>query len=256
VDRLPYGRFHRRVLICSALAFIFEVGDQTATGLVAPSLPKHLGTDLTGVAFVVSAMYLGLLVGSILAGQGDRLGRRALLTWGLVIMSIFSGLSALSVNVEMLVLLRFLAGVGLGLTYISMIVYLAEVFPARRRAFALGLSIGIASIGAIVLTMLARAVVPMGEYGWRVVFAIGLLGLLAVPASRKLPESPRWLIWRHVRDSCPHRYGPRSRPCPNPHPFGRPCRRLPGGTQGRMRIRARESARCSGDGSCAARPWS
>lgn len=193
LDRLPYGPFHRRVLVCAVVVFLFEVGDQTAAGMVAPSLPERLHTNLDGVAFVISSMYLGLLVGSIIAGRGDRHGRRQMLTWGIVLMSVFSGLSALSVNVPMLVGIRFIAGIGLGLTYISMIVYLTEVFPPRRRAFGLGLGIGCGAVGSIGLTHLARAVIPMGEHGWRVLFALGILGLIGLPTIRAIPESPRWL---------------------------------------------------------------
>jgi putative MFS transporter len=83
LDRLPTGPFHRRVLLVAVavVAFVFEIGDQSATGLVAASLREHLGTDLTGIAFAVSAMYLGLLVGSLVAGQvGDRFGRRSTLS--------------------------------------------------------------------------------------------------------------------------------------------------------------------------------
>ncbi len=196
IDRLPHGRFQRRVLICTVLAFIFEIGDQNAAGLTASAIRDRFDTDLTGIAFAVSAMYLGLLVGAVLAGQGDRFGRRFMIITGMVSMSLFSGVSAMSTGIVMLVLVRFLTGIGLGLIYISIVVYLSEVFPVRRRAFAVGLGIGIAALGSIGLTQLARVVVPWGEHGWRIVFLVGLLGLLAVPVCSKLPESPRWLAAR------------------------------------------------------------
>ncbi|MCU1625690.1 MAG: transporter [Pseudonocardia sp.] len=197
LDRLPTGPFHRRVLLVAVVTFVFEIGDQSATGLVAASLREHLGTDLTGIAFAVSAMYLGLLVGSLVAGQvGDRFGRRSTLSWGMAAMAVFSALAAFSPNITTLVVLRFLTGIGLGATYIGIVVYLSEMFPARRRGLSLAVGVAIGTVGSVLLTVLARAVVPMGEHGWRIVYAVGLLGLLAVPACRRLPESPRWLIAR------------------------------------------------------------
>ncbi|MCW2719170.1 MAG: transporter [Pseudonocardia sp.] len=201
LDRLPTGPFHRRVLLVAVVAFVFEIGDQSATGLVAASLTTHLDTSLTGIAFAVSAMYLGLLVGSLVAGQaGDRYGRRSTLAWGMAATALFSALAALSPNITTLVILRFLTGIGLGAIYIGIVVYLTELFPARRRGLSLAVGVAIGTIGSVLLTVLARVVVPMGENGWRIVYAVGLLGLLAVPACRRLPESPRWLLARGRAD--------------------------------------------------------
>lgn len=201
LDRLPTGPFHRRVLVVAVVAFVFEIGDQSATGLVAGSLTTHLNTSLTGVAFAVSAMYLGLLVGSLIAGQlGDRYGRRFTLVWGMVGMAVFSALAAFSPNITVLVLMRLLTGIGLGATYIGIVVYLSELFPARRRGLSLAVGVAVGTVGSVLLTVLARAVVPIGDHGWRIVYLVGILGLLAVPACRKLPESPRWLLARGRAD--------------------------------------------------------
>ncbi|MFF1834860.1 MFS transporter [Streptomyces sp. NPDC058231] len=193
LDRLPHGRFRTLVMICSCVAFIFEIGDQGAMGITASTIREHFGTNLTGVAFAVSAMYLGLLVGSLVAGQSDRFGRRALLSWGMGGMAVFSGLSAASTSLVMFVGMRLLAGIGLGVTYITLIVYISEVIPARRRAMVIGMGVGCGTLGNIGLTHLGEAVVPGSENGWRLIFLMGLIGLAAVPLFHRLPESPRWL---------------------------------------------------------------
>lgn len=195
LDRLPTGPFHRRVMLLAGLTFVFEVGDQGAVGMAASALREHLGVGLQGVAFAVSAMYLGLLAGAVAAGQlGDRLGRRTPLIWGMAGMALFSALAALSPNITVLVLLRLLTGVFLGAAYVGVVVYLSEVFPHRRRALALAVAVSVGTLATVGLTHLAGVVVPMGEHGWRIIFALGLLGLLVVPACWRLPESPRWLV--------------------------------------------------------------
>ncbi|MFJ8749004.1 MFS transporter [Streptomyces sp. NPDC102441] len=193
LDRLPHGRFRTLVIVCSCIAFVFEIGDQGAMGITASTIREHFGTNLTGVAFAVSSMYLGLLVGSLVAGQGDRFGRRAMLSWGMGAMAVFSGLSAASTGLVMFVGMRLLAGIGLGVTYITLIVYISEVIPARRRAMVIGMGVGCGTVGNIGLTHLGESVVPGSENGWRLIFLMGLIGLAAVPLFRKLPESPRWL---------------------------------------------------------------
>jgi putative MFS transporter len=193
LDRLPHGRFRTLVMFCSCVVFVFEIGDQGAMGITASTIREHFDTNLTGVAFAVSAMYLGLLIGSVAAGQGDRFGRRVLLSWGMAGMAVFSALSAASISLVMLVGMRLLAGIGLGVTYITLIVYISEVIPARRRAMVIGLGVGCGTLGSIGLTHLGEAVVPGSENGWRLIFLVGLVGLVAVPLFHKLPESPRWL---------------------------------------------------------------
>lgn len=193
LDRLPHGRLHTLVMICACVAFVFEIGDQGAMGITASTIREHFDTNLNGVAFAVSAMYLGLLVGSLVAGRSDQLGRRALLSWGMGGMAVFSGLSAASTGLVMFVGMRLLAGIGLGITYITLIVYISEVIPARRRAMVIGMGVGCGTVGNIGLTHLGEAVVPGSENGWRLIFLTGLIGLVAVPLFRRLPESPRWL---------------------------------------------------------------
>ncbi|MFF4767302.1 MFS transporter [Streptomyces sp. NPDC001255] len=200
MDRLPHGRIHTLVLICSSIMFVFEICDQGAIGLAATPVRAYFHSDLNGVAFAVSATYFGLLVGSVVAGRSDHLGRRGLLAWGVAGMSVFSGLSGASTSLVMLVVLRFLSGLGLGIVYITLIVYVSEMFRARRRALVIGLGVGLGTVANIGLTRLAEHVVPMGANGWRVIFFVGFAGLVAVPFFRHLPESPRWLA-AHGREA-------------------------------------------------------
>ncbi|WP_239155209.1 MFS transporter [Amycolatopsis sp. FDAARGOS 1241] len=86
-------------------------------------------------------------------------------------------------------------GVDLSAMTVSAISYLSETMPAahRGRAQSTTLAVGLAGIPAI--AFLARDVVPLGADGWRIAFLVGGLGLLAVHALARLPESPRWLLY-------------------------------------------------------------
>ena len=49
-------------------------------------------------------------------------------------------------------------------------------------------------VGIPVMAFLARGVVPINDQTWRLVFAFGALGVLALAFIHRLPESPRWLL--------------------------------------------------------------
>ncbi|MBZ5798194.1 MFS transporter, partial [Burkholderia contaminans] len=73
----------------------------------------HLGSEQIGLLTAMNS--IGMVFGAALAGiLADRYGRRAILVWTLLIFSIASGLSAFATGPGMLLVLRFIAGAGLG----------------------------------------------------------------------------------------------------------------------------------------------
>jgi MFS family permease len=96
-----------------------------------------------------------------------------------------------------LLVLRFIAGVGVGAEYAAVNAAIAELIPAARRGFAASFVMNFWSIGTLVaalLSWLVFSLLPQDE-AWRVVFAAGgFLALATLWMRRKLPESPRWLL--------------------------------------------------------------
>ena len=97
----------------------------------------------------------------------------------------------------MLIVTRFLAGIGIGAELPLVDAYLSELLPARHRgrytawAYTLGF-IGVPAAGFLARILVPRQ--PLGIDGWRWMFVAGSLGAAIVWALRaKLPESPRWL---------------------------------------------------------------
>jgi putative MFS transporter len=88
-----------------------------------------------------------------------------------------------------------MTGVGLSAMTVVASAYTMEYFPAVSRGKILSMIVAISLIGIPATAWVARAVVPIGEHGWRFIFVWGALGILVVPASiSKLSESPRWLF--------------------------------------------------------------
>ena len=73
-----------------------------------------------------------------------------------------------------------------GMTYIS------EMFPAKRRGSYQGWIMMIGVCGIPATAFIARLVIPMAVWGWRLVFVWGSLGMLILLFMDRLEESPRW----------------------------------------------------------------
>jgi AAHS family 4-hydroxybenzoate transporter-like MFS transporter len=99
-------------------------------------------------------------------------------------------------SVAMLGALRFLAGVGLGGAMPNAATLASEYVPARRRPFAVTLTIVCIPLGGALAGELAARVIP--TYGWRTLFILGgiIPIVLALVLWKILPESPRYLA-RH-----------------------------------------------------------
>jgi putative MFS transporter len=195
LDRLPPSRFQRRVVGAMALMFFFELADLNTFSFTAPGIRKDLGVDVHQVALVTSAGFLGMFFGALAGGWlADRVGRRPAIVGSLAWYSVFSLLNAAAFDVPTLVGARLLTGVGLSALTVIAITYVAELVPAERRGRVQSIVLGFGLLGIPAVAFLARAVVPMAPWGWRLVFVFGTLGLLGIALVLRLPESPRWLV--------------------------------------------------------------
>jgi len=154
--------------------------------------------DSLDAKLILASAFLGAFVGAVTLGRlADRIGRRRAFLLTLGIYSLFTLLGAFSTDVRMLVLCRFLAGVGIGGELPLADAYLADLLPARSRGRALAWAYTIGFCGVPAAGFLAKALVPtapLGVDGWRWLFVVGALGAVIVWLLRmRLPESPRWL---------------------------------------------------------------
>jgi putative MFS transporter len=172
LDRLPLSRFHRRVLYGLAFAFFFELADINTFAYAAPGLKKYAGLSVDSIAFITSATFFGMFLGALVAGRvADRIGRRHTLIASVLWYSVFSLLNAGASNYGTLLAARLLTGAGLSAMTVVAITYLSETMPRAHRGRMQGAVLATGLAGIPVMAFLARAVVPLGPYGWRFVSA-------------------------------------------------------------------------------------
>ncbi len=156
-----------------------------------PDISKDLGLSATAVGLLGFVVYIAQFFISLAVGAGmDRYGRKRLWQWVLVGTAVFTGLTFFVANFWQLALVRALAGGFANAELAVAITLVNEETPARRR----GLLYSIVQGGFPVGVFLASGVyLAFHSFGWRVVFAIGVLPLIVVVICRRwMRESARW----------------------------------------------------------------
>jgi AAHS family 4-hydroxybenzoate transporter-like MFS transporter len=183
------------VLLVSLFTALFDGYDTQGIAYVAPVMARdlHFSPALLGPIF--SSGLAGLTVGAVVFGMlADKIGRKQAIIWPMAIFGVFSLATPLGWDVKSLVILRFIAGFGLGGTLPNVTAYVLEYAPRRRRALLVNSTSAFFATGSIISGSLANILIP--TWGWQWTFYIGgivpLLSIVAVAIY--LPESVRYLL--------------------------------------------------------------
>lgn len=198
LNRLPVTRTHKRIIAVVALGLFFENYELFLTGTLSTTLKRSFGIHGAQLSAVLASAFVGAFIGAVVIGRlADRIGRRNAYFLTLSLYSIFSLVGAFSPNAWVLIISRFVAGIGLGGELPITDSYLGDLLPAHRRGFYTAWAFTLAYIAVPVVSILGFGLVqvaPFGMAGWRWMFGIGALGAaVAFFLRRALPESPRWL---------------------------------------------------------------
>jgi putative MFS transporter len=199
LDEAKISPLHRRVIALIAAGYFFDVIDFTILGSIIPYIIKSGFMTAGEAAAIGSATIFGMFIGT--AGQGelsDRFGRRFIYQFNLLLFGIFTILGALSTSVTLLVICRFIAGLGLGAEQPLCFAYAGEYSPKRIRGRILAIIhfIGGAMVWPIgtALALWFGTMFDSADHVWRGVWLVIGVGALIVWVFRfTLPESPRYL---------------------------------------------------------------
>ncbi len=204
IDRLPWSRFHTRLVVALGVAWVLDGLEITIASNVGPDLAQKATLNLsTGSVADIATWYLiGEVIGALFFGQlSDKLGRKNLFMVTLGVYLIGSGLTALTpAGGYWFIFLygtRVLAGSGIGGEYAAINSAIDEMIPARYRG-RIDLAVngtywGGAILGTLATLFLLNHFAPF--WGWRAAFLVGpVLALVIIVVRKSLPESPRWQI--------------------------------------------------------------
>ena len=197
IDEGRLTSFQIGTIVCCALVSMFDGIDTQSIGVAAPFIADTLGIKIASFGPIFSSALVGATIGAASFGPlADRLGRKTLLLVAVVLIGVFTILTALADSVGMLMLCRLMAGLGLGGATPCYIALTSEYAPARSRATLVTLMWSAFPLGGMLGGLLNSYLLV--AIGWRAIFYIGgvaplLFGLFLL---WYLPESLKFLLLR------------------------------------------------------------
>lgn len=211
------------IVSMAAIGFAFDIYELLMMQFVVQDLVPELtgykpGSDgfiwWGSLIFYVPAFAGGIfgLLGGYLT---DRLGRRRVLTWSILIYALSAFGAGFSTSIEMFLVLRCTTFIGVCVEFVAAVAWLAELFPEpRQRENVLGYTQAFSSLGGFLVAgaywLAARYAdswpaiaipeplgflgqVSNGNAAWRYTLMSGLIPALPLIIIRPfLPESPIW----------------------------------------------------------------
>src|SRR5688572_13071331 len=207
-------------LVCAiaAIGFAFDIYEI----LMLPLIVRPALLELTGAApgspqfqmWVGRLFYIPAFAGGIFGLLGgyltDRLGRRRVLTYSILIYAIAAFSSGFSTSIEMLLVLRCFVFIGVCVEFVAAVAWLAELFSEpKRRETVLGSTQAFSSLGGILVATAnglcityASRFPAISAFGldisdphapWRYTLMSGVIPAIPLIMIRPfLPESPAW----------------------------------------------------------------
>ncbi len=194
LDRNPIGAAQLKIIALCCATSLLDGFDTMVMSFLAPSISQEWHASHGAFGIVFSATLLGGAIGATGFGLlADRFGRKALI---LAAVTWFAALTlgcAFSMNLQQLIGLRFLAGVGLGGAIPNILALAGEYAPARRRSTVVAIVTWGTPLGAVLGGLLAGPMVQ--AWGWRSVMLLaGIAPVALLPGLLlAMPESARFL---------------------------------------------------------------
>lgn len=193
IERLPLSKWHVRMMSIAGIAHFSDAFDSLAIAFVLPVLVGVWHIAPSEIGFLISAGYVGQMLGAIGFGWiAEKYGRRTSLRWSVAVISVFSLACAFSWNYMSFLVFRTIQGLGLGGEVPVGATYMNEVSAARFRGRIVLLLQSAFAVGIVFTSLISIWIVP--NLGWQWMFYIGALpAILALLLRQLMPESPRWL---------------------------------------------------------------
>lgn len=168
------------MVLCFCVA-VLEGFDLQIIGVMAPAIRDAIHLTPQQMGWIFSASLIGLALGAAYGGWlADRLGRKPVLIGSVVVLGVFTLAAALASDLSSLLVLRFLAGVGIGGAMPNLIAVVSEVAAKGKVTSAVSLMFCGMPLGGVLVALLAR--LASGVIGWQGLFVIGGMLPLIVAA--------------------------------------------------------------------------
>ncbi|MEW6455816.1 MAG: MFS transporter [Acidobacteriota bacterium] len=167
-------------LLVAGLASFLTPFMGSSINIALPSIGREFATDAVLLSWVATSYLLAAAMFLVPFGRiADIYGRKRIFTYGILIYSISSILSALSPSATALISFRVFQGIGGAMIFGTGVAILTSVFPVEERGKALGINVSSVYLGLTLGPFLGGFLTQ--HFGWRSIFIVnGFLGLIAI----------------------------------------------------------------------------
>lgn len=174
------GLQYATIFICFLMNMLDGM-DVLIISYTAPSIAAEwaISSEMLGIVF--SGGLLGMTAGAMfLAPKTDVIGRKPMILLCAALMGASIFATAYAQSITMLVVLRFVSGLGIGSMLASTPALASEYTPNRTKDFWVSFVISGYPMGAFLSGLVAAAVIP--AYGWRTMYLVaGIATFLTIP---------------------------------------------------------------------------
>jgi sugar porter (SP) family MFS transporter len=197
---MPQHKYNSAYII--TISFISALGgylfgfDFAVISGALPFLRPTFGLTAWWEGFLTGSLALGCMLGCLIAGAlAERFGRRPGLMTAAIVFALSSIGMALSGSLTVFIVMRFAAGIGVGMASMLSPMYIAEISPASVRGRNVAINQLTIVIGILITNLVNYTLADNGPDAWRWMFGLGAVpSLLFLLGVLWLPESPRWLM--------------------------------------------------------------
>ena len=175
---------HVRLLGAVAFAIFFENYDQAMLTQAIKQIASDFGVIESELGNLLGFVRLGAIPAFFLIPLADRFGRRRTFLASVLGMSLATTLSALAPGVEVFIGLQMFSRLFMVTAAATAFVIVTEEFDAAHRGWGLGIVGAVGAFGVGMSAMLF-AVIDWLPYGWRAMYLVGIVPLLAFSTLRR-----------------------------------------------------------------------
>jgi len=183
-----------KLLGVAGVGWLFDAMDVGILSFVIAALAADWGLAPNQSGWIGSVNSIGMAVGALVFGVfADKVGRKQIFMWTLVLFSIASGLSAFTTSLFAFMALRFLVGMGLGGELPVASTLVSESVEAKERGRVVVLLESFWAAGWLIAALISYFVIP--TWGWRVALLLTALpAVYAIYLRWHLPDSPQFTV--------------------------------------------------------------
>lgn len=195
LERLPFTKKLGKLLGASGIGWALDAMDVGLISFVIAALAQQWNLSDTEKSWIVSLGFVGMAVGATLGGLlADKIGRRSVFAITLLVYGLATGASALAGSVAVLLVFRFIVGLGLGSELPVASTLVSEFSPKKIRGRIIVWLEAFWALGWIFSALIGTFVVAASDNGWRWGLLIGAApALYAIVIRLHTPESVRFL---------------------------------------------------------------